>query len=168
MKLPIIYSDQDGVLADFYAGAAKVLGHPWDSENISAGRKADQGRLLEQHEGFWEHLPPMKDLQVYWGFIEKFSPHILTAVPQWNHDYHEVYAGKWAWVRKHLPGFPQSRFHVVTRAEKANYARTGQVSNILIDDFKKNVIDFQNSGGIGIWHVSAKVTILKLKEFGYH
>lgn len=166
MNKPALFLDQDGVLADFYAGAERVLGHPWNENTTNT--VVDRGKILNKHSSFWENLPPMKDLHVLWGFIEKFQPHILTAVPSWEHEYSEVHAGKWAWVKKHLPGFSQSRFHVVTRSEKAHYAKSGSTQNVLVDDFDKNIAEFQAAGGIGIFHVSAKVTILKLKALGFH
>jgi hypothetical protein len=164
----IIYSDSDGVIADFMAGAAKVLGHVWDSHHLDHLRKAEQGLILNKHEEFWETLPPMPDWKVYWDYIKKYDPHILTAVPSWDHNFAEVEAGKREWYRRHIPSLPASHIHVVYRADKAKYAKHGDVRNILIDDHPKNVKEFEAAGGIGIYHVSAKVTIIKLKELGYH
>ena len=158
----IIYSDSDGVICDFLVGAAKALGHPW--------KNRAEGVILNQYEGFWENLPTMPDFHTYWSFVSRYNPHILTAVPggAWTFDFRQVERGKREWYRKHLPSIPQSHIHIVYREEKANYARNGQVRNILIDDHVENVQEFERAGGIGIHHVSARVTILKLKELGYH
>lgn len=83
----IIYSDSDGVITDFYAQAEKVLGHKWVSDD---SKKHEHGLILNQHEEFWESMPPMPDWKLYWGYIEKYSPHILTAVPSWDHNFSEV------------------------------------------------------------------------------
>lgn len=163
-----IYSDSDGVLADFFAGAEIVLGRPWGLRHINSQENLSQGTQLNGVEGFWETLPPMPDWKVYWSFIEKYSPHILTAFPSWEHDPNEVYEGKWKWYQKNIPSLPKSHLHVVLREEKASFALDGQVRNILIDDHPENVKAFEAAGGIGIHHVSAKITILKLKELGYH
>lgn len=164
----IIYSDSDGVICDFYAGAHKVLGHPWKNDSSNPNLEHDQGLLLNLHAKFWETLPPMHDWKMYWNFIEPYHPHILTAVPNWDHDFADVEKGKKEWYRRHIPSLSPSLIHVVYREDKARYATNGKVKNILIDDHQKNIREFESAGGIGIYHVSAKVTILKLKELGYH
>ena len=67
----IIYSDSDGVLADFNAGAVQVLGHRFDASHIPYN---DRGILLNRQEKFWETLPLMKDALTYWNYIEKYHP----------------------------------------------------------------------------------------------
>lgn len=163
----IIYSDSDGVIADFYKGAEKVLGHAWARHDYSPQSRG-YGDKLEKVADFWETLPGMPDWKTYWQFIEKFSPHILTAVPAWEHNDHAVRKGKLEWYHRNIPTLPASRIHIVKREEKKHFARNGTVRNILIDDHPGNIKDFEGAGGIGIHHVSAKVTILKLKELGYH
>lgn len=160
----VIYSDSDGVICDFCAGASRVLGYTWKTDHLS---RMEQGKILNQHETFWETLPPMPDWELYWEYIQKYNPHILTAVPGWDHNFVEVERGKREWYRRHIPSLPQSRIHVVYRQDKALYAMHGNTRNILIDDHEQNVEEFEAAGGIGIHHVSAKVTILKLKSIGY-
>jgi 5'(3')-deoxyribonucleotidase len=164
----IIYSDSDGVIADFLAGAAKVLGHAWDSHHADHPSKDERGRILNRHETFWETLPPMPDWQVYWNFIKKYDPMILTAVPSWDHNFAEVEAGKREWYRRHIPSLPSNRILVVHRQDKQRYAMHGQVRNILIDDHAKNCQEFEAAGGIAILHHNAKSTIILLKSLGYH
>lgn len=161
----IIFSDSDGVIADFHAGATRALGRPFNSKT-----RAEDGARLNAVGNFWETLPPMSDLHMYWGFIKKYQPHILTAVPSapWVFDWQEVDRGKRAWYRKHLPEIPQRHIHIVERAHKRDYAMSGSVPHILIDDHEQNCKEFAAAGGIGIHHVSARVTILKLKELGFH
>ena len=86
----ILYSDSDGVICDFYAQAEKVLGHKWLSDD---SKKHDHGWILNQHEEFWETIAPMPDWKIYWDYIEKYNPHILTAVPDWDHNFSEVDRG---------------------------------------------------------------------------
>lgn len=162
-----IYSDSDGVICDFYAQAERVLGHPWKHDASGKQLETDQGIILNQHEEFWETIPPMPDWKVYWSHIEKYEPHILTAVPGWDHNFQEVERGKKEWYRRHIPSLPPSRIHVVYRKDKRLYATKGNVRNILIDDHQHNIDEFNAAGGIGILHINARVTILKLKELGY-
>lgn len=164
----IIYSDSDGVICDFMAGAVALIGPSAFAHHVDWPTKQEQGAIVNQHETFWETLPPMSDWKVYWSYIERYHPHILTAVPSWDHHFDDVEEGKRQWYRHHIPSLPQDRIHVVYREEKAKFATRGPVRNILIDDHEKNIREFEAAGGIGIHHVSAKVTILKLKELGYH
>lgn len=163
----IIYSDSDGVICYFMAGAQAILGHPF---NETGKTRAEDGAQLNAAGNFWETLPPMPDLHIYWEFIKKYQPHILTAVPSppWHFEWHEVDRGKRAWYRKNLPTIPQRHIHIVKREQKRDFARDGTVRNILIDDHQNNVREFEAAGGIGIYHVSAKVTIVQLKALGYH
>jgi hypothetical protein len=161
----LIYSDSDGVICDFFKGAELALGHPFRNS-----MRAVDGAAITATKDFWETLPPMPDFQVYWNFIKKYHPHILTAVPSapWPFDFEEVARGKRAWYHHHIPSLPQQHIHVVYRRDKAQYARSGTIPNILIDDHLQNVQEFEMAGGIGVLHISAKVTILKLKELGYY
>lgn len=160
----ILYSDSDGVLADFYAQAEKVLGRKWSHE-LS---ETDQGVVLNKHEEFWETIPPMQDWKLYWEHIEKYNPHILTAVPGWDHNFSEVERGKQEWYRRHIPSLPKSNIHVVHRRDKQLFAVNGNTRNILIDDHKNNIREFESAGGIGIYHVNAEMTISRLKVLGYY
>ena len=40
-------------------------------------------------------------------------------------------------------------------------------SNILVDDYKKNIDEWESAGGVGIHHTSVSRTISELKELGY-
>jgi len=163
----IIYSDSDGVICDFAAGAQKILGHPFNETGKTRG---EDGALLNAAGNFWETLPPMPDLHIYWDFIRKYQPHILTAVPNqpWHFEWQDVDRGKRKWYKINLPTIPQRNIHIVRREQKRDFARDGKVRNILIDDHIQNVKEFETAGGIGIHHVSAKVTIIQLKALGYH
>ena len=158
----------DGCLSDFYAMAQHVLGHPWDAKHLDHPQKAEQGLILNKHEGFWSEMPPTPDFHVLWGYIEKYKPHLLTAVPSWDHNFSEVEEGKWAWVQRHIPFLPRSRFHCVYREDKQRYAMKYEIRNLLIDDHPRNITEFQSQGGIGVLHHSAKSTIIMLKSLGFH
>lgn len=161
----IIYSDSDGVICDFRAGARKVLGRDFNNKS-----RNEDGARLNAVEDYWETLPPMPDLDLYWGFIKKYHPHILTAVPSypWVFEWEQVDRGKRAWYHHHLPEIPQRNIHIVEREQKRDYARTGKTKNVLIDDHEQNCQEFEAAGGIGIFHHSAKTTIIQLKALGFH
>ena len=160
-----IFCDMDGVLVDFLKGAEDVLGHPFDTPYVDKVEKNERRKLVMSHKGFWATLPPMPDYRILWNFISRFEPSILTAFASWDDQHCE--SGKLQWLDKYLK-VPHARVHVVKREEKALFARSGSQQNILIDDHPKNIAEFTAAGGIGVHHVNAKVTIMKLKELGFH
>lgn len=166
-KLGTIYCDMDGVLADFMKGAHDVLGHAFDDKDLNKmnpNHKQNTRDKVAKHPGFWEDLPLMPGALQLWKFINKYNAHILTAYPSWDPGGKK---GKRIWVKKHLNNLPDERFHAVQRAEKQDYAKTDGKPNILIDDYIKNIKEFEAAGGIGIHHIDAETTISKLKKLGF-
>ena len=39
--------------------------------------------------------------------------------------------------------------------------------NVLIDDFKKNIVEWESKGGIGVHHTEVGKTIAELKRLGF-
>ena len=156
---PTIYCDMDGVLADFVRFTTEYLGKPFKDE-------------------FWHdlptdlfyHLPPMRDAKILWGFIGKYNPNILTAIPREGRGAISERAAKDKknWMRKHF-GVRESRIYAVKRKDKSKFAKDGRDGrpNILIDDHIQNVKQFQAKGGIGIHHISALKTIKELVKLGF-
>ena len=60
---------------------------------------------------------------------------------------------------------PNGKVHLVMRIDKQKYT-TGGKPCILIDDYKKNIIDGER-GGIVIHHLSPTQTIAQLKRYGF-
>ena len=63
--------------------------------------------------------------------------------------------------------FPKSRINLVMRSQKQQYATTDGKPNILIDDYMKNINEWENKGGIGIHHTDPRKTINELKRLGF-
>lgn len=164
-KYGIIYCDMDGVLVDFLKGAENVLGHPFEAPVQDVKEKDMRKAHIENIPHFWHTLPEMPDAQTLWSKINKYDAHILTAYAEWDKNSR---AGKEVWVKKHLGLNDMGKFHAVLRQQKQDYAinKNGK-PNILIDDYVKNVKEFEGAGGVGIHHVSARVTLMKLKELGF-
>jgi hypothetical protein len=161
----ILYVDMDGVLSDFHKGAELLLGnhfHHYDKDELS---KKERNRILSQHEKFWETLPPMPDYTELWDFVSSYEPHLLTAYPHWDDPYTKE--GKIKWVDKHL-GIAHNRIHVVKREEKQQFSHNMGIQCVLIDDNERNIKEFNDAGGRGIFHKNAKETILQLIDMGYH
>lgn len=164
-KIAHIYCDMDGVLVDFMKGARKSLGKDLDDPSLPKDEKVRLKNQISKIEGFWENLDQMPDAMKLWNFINRYEPRILTAYPSWDEDGKH---GKKIWVEKHLK-LPHDRFFAVRRVEKQEYAKDKKTGmpNLLIDDHKKNIQEFEAAGGIGIHHTNANDTISKLKKLGF-
>jgi len=161
-KVGHIFCDMDGVLVDFMGGAKKVLGYNFDDPDLEKVQSKDK---IAKTEGFWENLDARRDGMRLWSFINKYEPRILTAYPSWDEDGKH---GKKIWVKKHLR-LPEGRFFAVRRQDKQDYAKdevTG-LPKILIDDYAKNITEFEKAGGIGIRYVDSTQTISELKKLGF-
>jgi hypothetical protein len=95
--------------------------------------------------------------------ISKYDPYILSAfTPKDSRSRN----GKIKWVLKNTR-IPKSHVIVVQRAEKQSYAtQNGEVS-VLIDDYIKNIKEWENRGGIGVHHTDVNRTLKELTNLGY-
>ena len=165
MDLPRIYCDMDGVLADFKSAAVRLTGVSIDRwKNLPASE--EKWAPIVAKKNFWATLPWMRDGQKLWKFIAKYNPHILSAYVPNNYDPNCI-PGKKKWLQTRI-GLTGYRVHLVTRAEKSNYAKLRSGPAILIDDYIRNVKSFRSAGGIGIYHTDTNRTILELKRLGFN
>jgi hypothetical protein len=104
----------------------------------------------------------MPGSQRMWSIINKYNANILSAYS--NRDGNSR-NGKKKWLSKNAK--PTGKVHLVMRADKQKYATTGGKPNILIDDYIKNIKEWENAGGIGIHHLSPTQTIAQLKRYGF-
>ena len=70
------------------------------------------------------------------------------------------------WLSKNTK-FKKFNIHLVLRSEKQQYAMTDGKPNVLIDDYIKNIREWEAKGGIGIHHTDVGKTINELKRLGF-
>ena len=99
-----------------------------------------------------------------WTFVNKYDSHILSAYTK--SDSNSI-PGKLKWLRKNAKITQRSRIHLVLSAQKKNFAMTNNKPNVLIDDYIKNIKEWEAKGGIGIHHLSVSTTLSALKRLGY-
>ena len=154
-----IYCDMDGVLADFDSGVNKMI-----------GGKFNDNRWVELPDDFFYQIEPMSDAKKLWGFISKYEPFILTAIPRESRGPIALRAAqdKTKWMKRWF-GVSPDRMYPVSRKNKANFAIDGRDGrpNLLIDDHLGNIQEFRKARGIGVHHTNASNSIRQLKEIGY-
>jgi HAD superfamily hydrolase (TIGR01509 family) len=162
-----IYCDMDGVLADFIGGISRrhYAGRDWDElkkqHDLNAKRWTDLFRKKVQLDSkFWETLDLMPGARLLWNTIKKHDVYILSAYATWDEENSK--RGKIRWLAKHFR-IPESRVYLVVREDKEKYAKK---NSILIDDYIKNIHEWEAKGGIGIHHTSAEKTVEELKKLG--
>ncbi len=158
-KLPRIYCDMDGVLADFMVAAKKATGQTFNQSNSD-----EHWEVIKKTPKFWSDMPWMPGGRQLWRFISRYQPHILSA---YTPNDPNCKPGKIKWLKKNVNLSNMNRINLVRRIQKQNYTKTLGKPTVLIDDFKRNVDQFTQKGGIGIYHTSTTNTIKQLKSLGF-
>jgi hypothetical protein len=147
-----LFLDCDGVLADFDAGAKKVLGGLLPREFEIRYSKGEFWKRLARAKDFYATLPLMSDAHVLFDAVAHLRPTILTGLP----------LGTWAapqklkWAEEHFPGTP-----VITcmARDKYKYMKPGDV---LVDDRAGHRGKWEDAGGIFIHHKNARASLDEL------
>lgn len=157
-ELPDIYCDLDQVLVAFLKGAEKVIGGDFASMD-----KEKRWKLIQQTKGFWAELDWMPGAKRLHDFIIRYDPYVLSAYS--NRDPNSK-VGKMKWLKKNTK-FKRANIHLVMRSQKQVYAMKAGEPNVLIDDYIKNIREWEAKGGIGIHHTNVGKTISELKKLGF-
>ena len=94
----------------------------------------------------------------------KYDAHILSAYSSRDGSSRN---GKMKWLSKNTD-FKRSKIHLVMRSQKQAFAKDNDGEpNVLVDDYIKNIKEWEAKGGIGIHHTSVPKTINDLKRLGF-
>ena len=156
--LPTIYCDMDQVLCDFVGGTERIIGIPFAQAD-----KEDRWKKITGTKDFWANLEWMRDSKKLYQFISRYNPKILSAASKRDANSR---SGKMKWLSKNTR-VKRSDTHLVNRADKQKFATTDGKPNILIDDYKKNITEWETKGGIGVHHTKVSKTIGELKRLGF-
>lgn len=148
----------DEVLCNFMKGAEKATGEPF-----ATAEKEKRWEAIKNTKDFWANLEWMPDAQRLYRFINKYDLNILSAASTRDPN---SKPGKMKWLKKNTNLRP-SKINLVLRAQKRDFATLGGNPNVLIDDYIKNIQEWERAGGIGIHHTSVSNTISELKKMGY-
>ena len=156
--LPIIYCDMDEVLCAFMKGAEKAIGSDFASTD-----KERRWSVKRNTKNFWSSLDWMPGAKRLYDFIIRYESRILSAYS--NRDGNSK-IGKMKWLKKNTK-FKNADINLVMRSQKQVYAMTEGKPNVLIDDYIKNIKEWEAKGGIGIHHTDVGKTIGELKRLGF-
>jgi 5'(3')-deoxyribonucleotidase len=156
--LPDIYCDLDQVLVNFMKGAEDAIGGEFASTD-----KDVRWNKINQTKGFWANLEWMPGAKRLYQFIAKYDPYVLSAYS--GHD-PSSRTGKMKWLSKNT-SWKRGRINLVKRSQKQKYATTDGKPNVLIDDYKKNIVEWESKGGIGVHHTETAKTLSELKRLGF-
>ena len=156
--LPEIYCDLDEVLVDFRRGADEAVGGDFVKMD-----KDERWNKVNQTKGFWSNLGWKSNAKRLHDFIIRYNPHVLSAYTGRDPT---SKIGKMKWLKKNA-NFKRGNIHLVLRSQKKSYATTDEKPNILIDDYIKNIREWEAKGGIGIHHTDVGKTINELKRLGF-
>ena len=137
-----IFIDLDGVLADMKGGLLELF---------SGNKPADDimwARIAEDKDYFF-NLKPLEGAIKFFFDLEEFfhTPIVLTAAPQIA--FLQAALAKKRWVYKHL-GVDVNFIPIRGGLNKVQYIK--KPGDVLIDDWKKNIYNWEKYGGIGILH----------------
>ena len=156
-ELPEIYCDMDMVLVNFVGRAEELIGDKFTNVDKETRWGAIRGK-----KDFWHTLDWMPGAERMWKLINKYDANILSAYSTRDPNSRP---GKKVWLKKNAK--PKGDVLLVQRADKKKYAITDGKPNILIDDYIKNIKEWESAGGIGIHHTSPSNTISQLKKYGF-
>lgn len=146
------YIDLDGVLAAFSKGYQDLTGINLEGKFLNTPEFWNH--IDEAGIDFWANLEWMPDGKELWKYVKKYNPKILSAPSRQESSR----IGKQLWVEKHLPG---TELILCPAHLKRNYADS---DSFLIDDRLETIEQWDQAGGIGIFHISTYNTINILKE----
>lgn len=168
-----VYCDMDGVLANFTEGMERLF----NLSGIAAIEKflssPDAWATVEQHHpDLFAQLKPLPDAAALMRVLKqlerdkRINLFILTAVPE-ELLHSRAILDKKDWMYRHFQIDPRKVF-VGTRKDKSTYAlidkMEGRVPSILIDDYKKNIKEWETRGaGKGIQHITTARTLPQLR-----
>lgn len=156
-----IYCDMDGVLCDFEKRFEHYTGlFPDEYRNIAIKKYGEKKGiekfwdLIDNQVGirYWRGMGWMPDAQLFWNFIKKYKPTILTAPSK--HENSRI--GKNLWVQDNLG--PNYEIIFSNAQDKCRYASP---ISILIDDSTQNILDWKREGGIGILYKNNPSEVIK-------
>jgi hypothetical protein len=158
----VVYCDLDGVLVDFSRGFYDITGRTSDSV-----QDQELWAAIDAHgkAKFFSELDWTSGGQEMWSFINEnfLRVKILSALGKSDKIDRQTTRGKLMWLRSNAPELQLDDIILVeNKHRKRHYSKPG---DIIIDDTLVVIEEWNQKGGIGIFHETASNTIAKLKQY---
>ena len=160
-----IYVDMDGVVADFDKRFEDLSGMLPQSFVDKNGLKAFWDLIDEKHKvAFWRGIEIMPGAEKLISFVSKYPYEMLTA-PSIKK---QSIIGKGLWVKDKIGTLYPSKPKVTYRPAKLKHTVKPNLTkyDILIDDKKSTIDNWNSAGGTAIFYVNADQVIDELKNLG--
>ena len=158
MKINKIYFDMDGVLADFNNG---IISH---GGQLPIGQdEQSMWDTIRENKHFFNRLTPIPGaIDMFKAIYEKYGNkcELLSAVPKPAKQIVTASEDKKEWAKRFIGS--DTVVNLVYRDEKKNFCKGKD--DILIDDFEKNISEWENSGGIGILFTTPENVLMQIAE----
>lgn len=156
-----IYFDMDGVIANFNKGVKDLLGMtPRDQGAGFDFRWYNQlYAKMREVDHYYDKLEPIQEVvELLLELYDKYGDdvQILTAIPKPNRGIVTAADDKVNWTGRLIS--PDIKVNIVYRADKVKFCQGKDC--ILIDDFDKNVNEWEEIGGTGLLY-SKDVNLLR-------
>lgn len=148
MKKQTLHLDMDGVVADWVAGAAQIVGYRLTDPNQLY--PDSDWQKVRNDQRIFRDLPLMPYANEIVDTARRFRDELgwelvfLTAIPHYN-DVHWAFWDKMKWAEKHFPDIPV-HFGPYS-GDKRDHCTPGDV---LVDDRADNCMQWQGAGGVAI------------------
>lgn len=153
---PTIYVDSDGVCADFEAYYEEAFKHRHDSV-----ADAEMWKNINAHGQFFANLPLIPGtLEFIKNFQLTHDVVILTACPK--SDYQRAALQKKAYFKAHVD---PNLIVLPVLGGKNKFLFMQKPGDVLIDDFDKNIVPWNEAGGFGIVHKNWNDTTEILEKY---
>lgn len=160
-----IYSDMDGVIANFEKGFHDLTGMSCSDFTKKYGDDEFWKKIDEKGIHFWASLKPMPNKDEYWSFLNSLNiPVSLLTAPSKQEDSR---IGKLVWVKRNLNPLPVKtifRFSKYKQEQLNKYPQEERKYKILIDDRGDIIKRWEDNGGTSITFVSVDQVIQELKQ----
>jgi len=145
-KTTEIYVDMDGVLADFFGEWTKLMNVDHWSQIDNDGLSGALQKIRDTDE-FWLKLPMLPQAKELLQLIKNIKgEYNICSSPLADDPNSEPH--KRQWIKDNLGFFPPKNVYITH--DKAQFAKNADgTPNILIDDFGRNVRQWESAGGIG-------------------
>ena len=160
-----IYVDMDGVLADFFGEWARLMKVDHFTKIDKEHEIRDALQRIRDTDDFWLRLPVLPQAKELLTLIKNIKgEYNICSTPLQDDPNSEKH--KRTWLEKNLSFFPPKNIYITN--DKSQYATNSDgIPNILIDDFGKNVSQWEAAGGIGFKYKDHKLerTAKELQQY---